>query len=113
MIELRLDEGEAKSLADAAGEVMSHYGVSFLDDKTTAWVNLAQVAFGIYGTRIMANRMRRATERENARKAQQTANDAARANPTGPAPPSETRFTRTVIPGVGEVDVPMPGQTQQ
>jgi hypothetical protein len=55
--ELALDDGESKALADAAQKVAAHYDHS-MDPKTLAWVNLAMVAGGIYGTRIFAIRAR-------------------------------------------------------
>jgi hypothetical protein len=55
--ELVLDEGEAKALADAAAKVAGHYNHT-IDPRTVAWVNLAMVAGGIYGTRVFAIRAR-------------------------------------------------------
>jgi hypothetical protein len=55
--ELVLDESEAKALADASAKVAAHYNHT-IDPRTMAWVNLAMVAGGIYGTRIFAIRAR-------------------------------------------------------
>ncbi len=49
---LALTKDEAKSLSDAVGKVAEHYPVT-IDPKTMAWVNLAMVAGGIYGTRVV------------------------------------------------------------
>jgi len=61
--ELRLDESEARGLADAIGQVAAHYG-GIPDSKYMAWGNLAVLAGAIYGPRIvvMRNRMRKAAD---------------------------------------------------
>lgn len=60
--ELELEEEEARKLANASKEVLKHYPLG-LSDKNLAWVNLAVVACGIYGTRLMAFSMRKAAEK--------------------------------------------------
>lgn len=59
--ELTLDQAEAKEFADAIAEVGRHYAVTF-DPKKVAIFNLAITAGKIYGTRIMAYRMRKDSE---------------------------------------------------
>lgn len=92
--ELAMDKDEADTLGKALGEVLSHYDVSFLDDKTTAWINLGQTLFGLYGTRLMAARLRKAAERQEAL---QRASDEARTVSAAPSPsaPSYTPTTFT------------------
>jgi hypothetical protein len=55
--ELELDKDECVKLADAVSEVSKHYTTAF-NPKTVAWVHLAVIAGGIYGTRIFAVRNR-------------------------------------------------------
>ena len=55
--ELELDKEEAAKLADAIADVSKYYITSF-DPKKVAWVHLAVIAGGIYGTRIFAYRNR-------------------------------------------------------
>lgn len=55
--ELELDKEEAAKLADAIADVSKYYVTSF-DPKKVAWVHLAVIAGGIYGTRIFAYRNR-------------------------------------------------------
>lgn len=62
--ELALDPAEAKLLADAAVQVAAYYG-SVVNPKVLAWVNLAMVCGGIYGTRFAAYRMRMKSEGAN------------------------------------------------
>lgn len=85
--ELALDQAEAQDLGKATGEVMSHYDITFLDDKTTAWINLGQTLFGLYGTRFMALRIRKAAERQEAmaRAAAAAREVHASASPSAPA----------------------------
>ena len=55
--ELELDKEEAAKLADAIADVSKYYITAF-DPKKVAWVHLAVIAGGIYGTRIFAYRNR-------------------------------------------------------
>jgi hypothetical protein len=55
--ELELDEGEATKIADAVANVAAQYEHK-LNPKVMAWLNLAMVSGGIYGTRIFAIRAR-------------------------------------------------------
>jgi hypothetical protein len=95
VLELILDQTEADVLGGAIGNVLNQYEISILDDKTTSWINLAQIAFGIYGTRIIANRTRKATERRRAMDAAREARDnpPREAPPTAPRPPSSVNTT--------------------
>jgi len=52
--ELALSEDESKALGEAVVKVTELYDVPMMDEKTLAWVNLAMVASGIYGPRIVA-----------------------------------------------------------
>jgi hypothetical protein len=60
--EFELEEDEARKLSNASKEVLRYYPIG-MSDKALAWTNLAVVACGIYGTRIMAYSVRRAAER--------------------------------------------------
>lgn len=60
--ELALSEAEANSLALALSTVNSFYNVA-VAEKTLAWINLAMVAGGVYGSRIVAIRMNRTARR--------------------------------------------------
>lgn len=60
--ELALDISEAANLAQALDTVNKFYNVE-VAEKTIAWTNLAMVAGMIYGTRLVAIRMRRQSER--------------------------------------------------
>jgi hypothetical protein len=51
--ELVLAPAEARALSDATAAVAAHYD-AMIDPRTAAWLNLAMVAGGIYGTRAMA-----------------------------------------------------------
>ena len=62
--EIELSEDEAKKLSEASKEVLKHYPVG-LSDKTLAWVNLAVIAGGIYGTRAWAYSVRKQSERRS------------------------------------------------
>lgn len=108
--ELELDPEESKALAGAAGEVMGHYNIAFIDDKTTAWINLGQVMFGVYGQRIIANRARRSAERQEAeeRRRAADADPGTQRNPNTPAPPSRSNVT-IQNPGLPAVNMPPGG----
>lgn len=56
--ELALEQSEAKSLANAISQVSSFYSYGIISPKTMAWINLAMVTGGLYGTRIVAIRNR-------------------------------------------------------
>ena len=58
----QLGSDEAKQLAQASANVAKHYNV-LIDPKTADWANLIMVLGMIYGTRLMAIRVRRTTER--------------------------------------------------
>ena len=60
--ELALEEAEARKLSEATKEVIKHYPIG-VSDKQLAWINLGVVAFGVYGTRVMAFNVRRAADR--------------------------------------------------
>lgn len=60
--ELALDKSEANSVADAAAKVASLYDLT-ADIKVIAWSNLAMSLGMVYGTRIVAIRERKKSER--------------------------------------------------
>lgn len=62
--ELALDPEEAKDLSEGIVEVGKHYRMDF-DPKKVAIAELLIVAGNIYGTRIMAYRLRRNAEKKN------------------------------------------------
>lgn len=47
---LKVDEAEAKAVAEAVAEVAKHYNVA-PDPKTQAWINLALIVGTVYGPR--------------------------------------------------------------
>ena len=51
---LKLDQEESERLAAAIKDVARHYEFAWLDDRTTDWINLFQVAGGVYGPRVVA-----------------------------------------------------------
>jgi hypothetical protein len=55
--EIALDQTEAAQLAAAIAGVERHYNVGF-SEKSADWVNLFMVIGAVYGTRVMAYRMR-------------------------------------------------------
>lgn len=55
--EFEIDEAESKSLASASMRVAAHYNI-MPDEKTQDWVNLVFVLCGVYGSRMMAYRIR-------------------------------------------------------
>lgn len=61
--ELALDQGEAKTIAEATSKVAELYDVT-ADPKTIAWSNLIMTLGMVYGTRIVAINMRRKDERK-------------------------------------------------
>lgn len=63
--EFELDTDEAKKLGRGIQNVARHYDIP-ATQKTIDWTNLAMIVAGVYGTRIMAYRMRVAATR-NAR----------------------------------------------
>lgn len=61
--ELLLDKAEANAMAIAMAEVSKHYDVA-VAQKSLDWANLLMVVGGIYGTRLVAIRMRNSREKE-------------------------------------------------
>jgi hypothetical protein len=55
--ELALAPEEAKAMAESAATVAALYHHT-LDPRTMAWIHLAMVCGGVYGTRVMAIRAR-------------------------------------------------------
>lgn len=94
--ELELDAMEAKDLATAAAAVARHYDMT-MTAKAMDWTNLIMTLGAVYGTRLMAVRMRRTMER-GPRVASATVE-----TPT----PASAATRRVNVPGVGEIDVPI------
>lgn len=61
--EIELDEEESGKLAQAIGNVTRHYDIPGLQQQTLDWINLAMACGTIYGQRIMAYNIRKASER--------------------------------------------------
>lgn len=114
--EMELDSGEAHKLAEAYTEVGRHYPAMLLPDKYMALITFAGVAGAIYLPRAVALRMRLVSVRPQPRRAP-PANPAAQNPPTpqsSPLPensfqngapvPREARVS--VIPGIGEIELP-------
>ena len=62
--ELALDEEEAKVLGDAVNEVASHYDIT-PDPKIMAWAGLIGVCASVYGPRVMAYKIRTASDKKD------------------------------------------------
>jgi hypothetical protein len=60
--EFEVDKDECEKLAEAIAGVSKYYVTAF-DPKRVAWLNLAVIAGGIYGTRIFAYRNRKELEK--------------------------------------------------
>jgi hypothetical protein len=60
---LVLSEDESERMAAAIKDVTRHYEFAWLDDRTTDWINLLQVAGGVYGPRVAAWWMNRTPHR--------------------------------------------------
>jgi len=63
--ECEINEEEAQRYSDAIKDVAKHYGFG-MSEKVRDWINLGLVASGIYGPRMMAYSIRRASERRAA-----------------------------------------------
>jgi hypothetical protein len=92
--ELLLDQDEAKRLAHASASVAAFYNVE-ASAKALAWTNLAMTAGAIYGTRLLAIRMRTKSEQPQ-RSATVTE---IRPSPRAASPSGH-------IPGIGDVFTP-------
>jgi hypothetical protein len=62
MPSLILEDEETKNLAEAITRVSQLYDVPMLDEKTRAWLNLGMVGANVYGTRVIAEILRRRRE---------------------------------------------------
>lgn len=60
--ELNLSPPEAKLVADATAKVARHYSTSALPEKQMDWINLFTALSMVYFPRVMAYRMRMASE---------------------------------------------------
>jgi hypothetical protein len=60
--ELEIAEEEAKRYADAVTELSKHYTKGILSPKQIAWLNFLAVTGNIYGTRVLAYRLRKKME---------------------------------------------------
>lgn len=97
--ELVLAPAEAKALADATAAVAAHYD-ALIDPKTAAWLNLALVAGGIYGTRAMAVWSKKKTEA--ARRGPAPVAEFPRKQAANGAPAGATPTTPADIFGLGD-----------
>jgi hypothetical protein len=97
--ELELDKDECVKLADAVGEVSKHYTTAF-NPRTVAWVHLAVIAGGIYGTRIFAIRNRIQMQRSIAIQAGRPKPMASKANGAA-APAGKTEVAPEALWGMG------------
>lgn len=64
--ELQLSDEEAAKLGEGAANVMRHYDVGPQTQKAVDWTNLFMVLGMIYGTRFVAVKHRRASEKSAA-----------------------------------------------
>lgn len=114
--ELALDQKEAENLANAANNVIRHYGIPQIAAETADWINLIMVAGSVYGTRVAAYRIRTTMERANnpppqpqTRQAQPQPQPQAPRNPPPPPPPTYSPSTvRVQTPGLPPVDITVP-----
>lgn len=97
--ELAIAPEEADTLARALSTVNAFYDVK-VAEKTLAWVNLAMVAGTIYGTRLVAIRVRRGNERA-ARAATQPQPQVYTAETVAPTSTAETPDVEFFMPGGG------------
>lgn len=102
--ELSLDKSEANQLAQALAAVNVHYQKS-IDPKLLAWMGVVAVAGQVYGPRVLAYRVRVATEKAarptpvnvaNVRPAVAPAPVVARATPAAMNAISDPDFVSTV-----------------
>ena len=61
--QLQLEEEESKKLAEATTRVTEMYDVKVLSPEALAWINLAMVAGGIYGPRLVSYNIDRKAKR--------------------------------------------------
>ena len=122
--EIEMNEAEAHKLASAYADVCRYYPVFALDPKVAAVLNLGSQVSLIYGSKIVAYRMRRAME--GPKPQHPPVNPAVRPTPVAapqtsarmpdnqfngkpldpqPAPPSKEQRTARVV-GIGEVEFP-------
>jgi hypothetical protein len=83
--ELAMSQPEAKNLSEAIARVASHYDIG-ASEKTLAWVNLAVVAGGLYGTRAYAYHLRLKAEAAQKQIAAQQQQQGQRVNGVHPFP---------------------------
>ena len=64
--EMKIDEAEAKLLANAIADVLNYYPTikSFLEGKAAAHVALMMAVIQVYGTRLVAIQLRLRTEKQ-------------------------------------------------
>lgn len=104
--ELELDQPEANKIATAVVNVGRHYNMT-MSAKALDWTALIMVIGEVYGTRLMAIRLRRTMERKAG--GSEPGHAAGSVPPrTEPVQQSRPANGRTIIdiPGVGPVDVP-------
>ncbi len=99
IVALELQRPEAEMLASSINEVASFYDVPSIAPETLAWIGLGQALFTIYGTRLIAARLKRAMN--NARPVQP--------KPASPQAPPAPQYTSPPTPQPGPSTTP---QTQ-
>lgn len=115
--ELAIETDDAEKLANATANVMRHYDVSAVSPKAQDFINLAMVAGMVYGTRLGAWRLRKATERREAETARGRVTPTIVPAPNAPAQnvnraaPQGNGTVRVQQPGLPPVDVPSEGST--
>lgn len=97
--ELELDKVEAQAYGDSIKDVLKFYPHK-IDPKMLAWLQLLTVAGGIYGTRIMAYRLRMAREKKERLTVIQggKSTSTSQANPTASETMAEKQHPATVTP---------------
>lgn len=71
--EMEMEEEEAKRLASATEQVAKHYNV-VATEKTLAWIHLQMVMAQIYGSRMIAFRLRKKIEKMEKQQAEAASN---------------------------------------
>lgn len=93
--EVALDKSEANQLAQALAAVNVHYQKT-IDPKLVAWMGVVAVAGQVYGPRVLAYRVRVATEK---------ASKPAQARPVATAPtPAPVQATRAQMSAISDPD---------
>lgn len=106
---MALDDDEAEKLSKAIANVTRHYDVPGMSQKSVDWIMAIQAGGSIYGTRLLAWRMERATKA--VKPAPQNPNAPANVGPSASAPgarPMAQEATPNIHHGQ-RLPTPMPG----